>query len=97
MSDFWYWDRSRVISLIIACSCIILAFLMGNSYDWLRVFGFVILPLACIWFGDELGGYTGFVQLIPVRQTPGCFIRFAGWILLLLPVIIGIVYAVSNK
>jgi len=97
MSDFWYWDRSRVFSLIIACSYIILVFFMGDQGDCLRVFSFVIFPLACIWFGDELGGYKGFVRLIPVRQTPGCFIRFIGWFLLLLPIIVGIVYVISNK
>ncbi|MCM8823284.1 MAG: hypothetical protein NC822_01260 [Candidatus Omnitrophica bacterium] len=97
MSDFWYWDRSRIISLIIACSYIILALLIDPSFYLLCVLGFVILSLACIWFSDELGGYTGFVRFIPVRQTPGCFIRFLGWVLLLLPVIIFIIYALSNE
>lgn len=97
MSDFGYLDKSRIISLIISISYIVIVFFIGNSSDWLRVLGFVIFPLACIWFGDELGGYKGFVRFIPVRQTPGCFIRFIGWVLLLLPSIIGIVYVVFNK
>jgi len=95
MGDFWYWDRARIISLIIACIYIIMAFFVGETGFWIYVLGYLILPLACIWFGDEMGGYTGFWRGIPLRQTPGGFIRFMGWVLLLLPTVIGIILVIG--
>lgn len=54
---------------------------------------FLILPLACIWFSETLGNYTGpsffkgnrydyFTSID--KETPGCMIALVGWILLLL-------------
>jgi hypothetical protein len=50
--------------------------------------GGLLIPLACIWFGDELGGYVG---LLPgpaiTKRSPGWLVKAAGWFLLLLPAI----------
>ena len=84
--DFWYLNLGRVISLVIAGIYLIVTLLLGKEYDWLKTALFVILPLACIWFGEELGEYEGPSMLIQtgwMRKTPGCFIRFIGWIFLL--------------
>lgn len=96
MSDFWYWDKGRVISLIIAIGCLILAFFFVEPFGWLKILGFLILPLACIWFGDELGGYTGTIKLIPVSQSPGGLVKFLGWVLLLSPIFIGTIFVINK-
>ncbi len=50
------------------------------------VAGFLVMPLACIWFGDEIGEYTGMLPGPGINKTtPGSFVRFGGWLLLLLP------------
>ena len=79
--------KGRIISLSIALIYIIFAFFVGNFLILLDI----LFPLACIWFGDELGRYTALWGLRPFRQTPGYFVKFVGWILLLVPAI-GIVY-----
>jgi len=44
----------------------------------------VIFPLACIWFPEELGRYTGPLGLRGYiqKRTPGAFVAFGGWVLL---------------
>ena len=50
---------------------------------------YFVLPLACIWFEDEMGDYMGRLPGPGInRRSPGWMVRFAGWFLLLLPVVI---------
>lgn len=50
----------------------------------------LIFPLACIWFGDYLGQYTGFMRGHYVsQQTPGCLVVAGGWFFLIgVPVVV---------
>ncbi len=58
---------------------------------------FAIFPLACIWFGDEMGGYIGPTSSGAITSpTPGWLVCIGGWLVLLLPVLIGIVYALMG-
>jgi len=41
------------------------------------------IPLGLIWFGDELGGLTGFHHGLVNRQSPGFLVRLLGWLILL--------------
>ena len=87
----WFENVSRALSLVIA-----LIYLGITSYYELsaaKVFanllimgGALLLPLACIWFGDELGEYVGGKSGIN-RKSPGWMVTLGGWILLLLPAI----------
>ncbi len=47
-------------------------------------------PLACIWFADDMAEYYRDGTLAPETTTPspGRFVKFGGWILLLLPVLV---------
>jgi hypothetical protein len=50
---------------------------------------FTILPLACIWFSESMGNATGMLDSISINQeSPGVIIRWLGWVLLLLPIIL---------
>ena len=42
------------------------------------------IPLALIWFGDELGELTGFSFSVSQGKSPEFLLRLAGWIFLLL-------------
>lgn len=58
----------------------------------LPIAGYLILPLACIWYGDEMGEYVGTLPGPSInRQTPGWMVKVGGWFLLLLPAIIVLV------
>lgn len=55
----------------------------------LVVTGYLIIPLLCIWFGDEMGNYIGTLPGPAINKpTPGCLVRGGGWGLLLLPIIL---------
>ena len=58
--------------------------------------GYLVMPLLCIWFGDEMGGYIGALPGPAINKpTPGCLVKLCGWFLLLLPAIIGLFSFVS--
>jgi hypothetical protein len=92
----WILDnKGKTISLIIAFLYLTLSYWTG---DLLRTTAYLIFVLGCIWFGEEIGAYTGFIKIgFPLKPTPGPFIVFTGWILLLLPVLIGVIRLIYLK
>ena len=50
----------------------------------------LLLPLACIWFPEQIGGLTGYFRTGYVNvQTPPAIISFLGWLFLVgLPVLL---------
>jgi uncharacterized membrane protein YoaT (DUF817 family) len=89
---------SKTLSALVALAYIGIALLAGAGWETLKLVAFLVLPLACIWFSEEMGSFTGIMrgQFINA-QTPGCLVAFGGWLLLLLPVIIGAVQHISAK
>jgi hypothetical protein len=82
-------SKNRFFSGLLAIIYVLGGFLAGGGKGGFIMFGFVILPLACIWFADAMGGFTGLSTDIWISApTPGVIVCIAGWILLLLPVII---------
>lgn len=89
--------KSRVISGIIAVVYLLGAYLGGGGKSLLQTMGFLVLPIACIWYSEEMGGYTGNTggglggdQI--TSTTPGCLVALGGWLLLFVPVIFGSVW-----
>jgi hypothetical protein len=92
-------DWNRTLSGLLALIYLILAFFAGGPEAGLKVLAFLILPLACIWFADHMGRYTGKLPITGGginQQTPGCLVCIGGWLLLLLPIFVGIVFFVFN-
>ena len=84
---------NRIISAIIAIAYIATAYFMNGGETAFRAGMFLILPIACIWYGDSMGDYVGGTmrgQYIS-STTPGCMVIAGGWLLLLLPAIIGLI------
>lgn len=87
--------KSRLFSLIVACLYLPIALI---AYRWGKLggtspiavvvlailLGWVILALACIWFGDEIGAYKGKCTHLRTidSASPGCVVRLMGWLLL---------------
>jgi len=89
---------SRILSLIVAGLYLLVPFIayLGGDKKILMVLlgmlAFLALPLVCIWYGDEMGQWVGVMRLQVVGSpSPGWAIRFMSWVLLLLPIILGIV------
>ena len=88
----------RFLSLIIASAYIAVVLLSSvfaqprslreTVIGVLVVCVFLVLPLACIWFSDEIGGYTGMLPGPGInKRTPGSLVKLGGWVLLLLPAV----------
>ncbi len=52
-------SKNRFLSGLVAVIYIIAAFVTGGGEASCKVLLFVILPLACIWFSDAMGSFTG--------------------------------------
>jgi len=60
----------------------------------LAVAAYLLIPLLCIWFSDEMGNYLGTLPGPAINKpTPGCFVSIGGWVLLLFPVIVLLIAA----
>jgi Zn-finger nucleic acid-binding protein len=85
---------------IFTAFAISISYLVVASFDGgekvIKTLMFLILPLACIFFGKELGGLTGvrfrltFAAPVVTKPTPGIVVVFMGWVLLLMPLVVGI-------
>jgi hypothetical protein len=83
---------NRLISVLVAVIYLAIAFAHGGMEPTFKIGMFLILPLACIWFADAMGGYTGLTTSMPITApSPGVIVCILGWVLLLLPLIIGII------
>jgi uncharacterized membrane protein YoaT (DUF817 family) len=90
-------EWQRIVSLVIAIAYVVvwpvlfrpksLSHLMAGALISILSLAF---PLACIWFGDDIGEYYGDGTLFPRITGPssGSLVRWGGWMLLLLPVFI---------
>ncbi len=76
----------RIVSGLVALGYLVIAFSLGGPYAGTRVLVFLLLPLACIWFSEEMGEFTGNWGGHHIdEKSPGCMLAFLGWSLLLLP------------
>jgi hypothetical protein len=59
------------------------AYFSGAGAATLKIAAFLLLPMACIWFSEAFGGYTGFANYQVIdTPTPAFFICACGWFLL---------------
>ncbi len=78
----------RLLSLVIAVLYAVIAMSVGGLGYWKWSLT-LLLPLALIWFPEEIGSVTGYYKTGYVNvQTPGGFVAFLGWFILVgLPVL----------
>jgi hypothetical protein len=89
---------SRIASLVVAAVYLIAASCSGDTKAILTVAMYLILPLSCIWFSEAMGDYTGFARGGYIdTKSPGCLVAAGGWLLLLLPVIVGVIFCVQGQ
>ena len=91
MRDF---PIERTLSLIIAAVYLVIVSIAAGSparllADLLIMGGALLLPLACIWFADEMGEYIGVLPGPAITtKSPGWMVKLGGWVLLLMPAIV---------
>ena len=80
---------NKILSAIVAIAYLATAYFTDGGETTFRVGMFLILPMACIWFGESMGDYVGGTirgQYIS-STTPGCLVVAGGWLILMLPAI----------
>lgn len=81
--------RSRLLSGLVAGAYLLIAGLRGDGQTVFGLVGFLVFPIACIWWCDGMGRLTGvsFGAARPTvtQETPGDFVAIGGWLLLLCP------------
>jgi hypothetical protein len=95
------FGASRVFSLVIAAGYLSFFLFAPGQISAerrigtvLAVAGYLLIPLLCIWFGDEMGNYTGALPGPAINKaTPGCLVKVAGWVLLFFPIIVLLIMA----
>ena len=90
-------SRRSKVSLF-AASVISLGYLIFALFidfeTFIQMLLFLLLPLACIFFGDKMGEMIGFRFRLTFaaptvdKSSPGSVVVFMGWVLLLLPLVI---------
>ena len=85
----WYWSPPRVFAALIAFAYALATYLFGDPVDVIRVLCFLVLPMACIWFPEPIGDFVGSAgQGFIDRPTPEVLVSIAGWVLLLMPLLV---------
>ena len=78
---------SRYLSLLLVVAYVIRAGISGGPLDAVKVLLGCVLLLACIWFPEDVGEFIGGRITSP---SPPSYVWFFGWLILLLPLVIGI-------
>jgi len=92
-----FWTASRVASGAVVVVYVVVAALYWGGGMAVRVAGFCVLPVACIWFSDVMGRYRGIGLRFPVgitSESPPSILFVVGWLLLLLPALLGLLVLV---
>lgn len=83
---------SRLLSLLVGGGYLVAAYFFADGATVLRLALYLVLPLACIWFSEALGDFTGPTGRGSITSTtPGCMVAAGGWLLLLLPLVIAFI------
>lgn len=77
---------NRLASLAVVAVYVVLAAVYGEGRTVLQAIGFSLVPLVLIWLPQPAGQFRGWICFprFVDQPTPGCLLRFMGWMLLLL-------------
>ena len=90
--------KSRIISGVIAIIYLIGAYRGAGGETAFKAGISLILPLACIWFSEEIGNYSGSIMRGggPVTRSPGWLVAAIGWLILFLPGILALLNGMTE-
>jgi hypothetical protein len=88
---------NKIISGLVALLYLGIAFMHGGAASAFEIGIALIFPLVCIWFADAMGNYRGLTGSASITETsPGIIVCILGWVLLLLPLIVGVGYVLFH-
>jgi hypothetical protein len=77
-------EIGRAVSILVALACLAIARFSGSGATFHFAIAVVVLPLGCIWYGNEIGGFVG----ISANEeggdgnVVGVVITVTGWVVL---------------
>ena len=88
----------RITSLIVAIISLFVAY-DGDGLAGVLCAGFyLLLPLACIWYSDEVGPHHhSDAAKQSTHPSLSQIVAFGGWILLSIPILIGIIRIIDKQ
>jgi hypothetical protein len=89
-------NMNRALSGLLAVGYVVYAFTNFRFSGAVKFTAGLLLPLLCIWFSEAMGTYTGWLYRGITSSSPPVLVCVLGWIVLLVPLMLWIVYAVSN-
>jgi len=77
-------EIGRAVSLLMALACLVIAHFFGSGEAFHLVVIVVVLPLGCIWYGNEIGSFAGMPASGEggVGNVVGVIITVVGWVVL---------------
>lgn len=77
-------EVGRLASLLVALACLVLAHLSGSRETLHLAITVVVIPLGCIWYGNEIGSFVGMSanEEGGAGNVAGALITVAGWAVL---------------
>jgi hypothetical protein len=81
---------NKALSLAVVVLYVVAAYRTGGGEAAFKTAFGLLLPLACIWFSEPLGGYTGTIRgQLMTSYTPVWLVCAGGWLVLVgVPVIV---------
>jgi len=74
---------NRSLSLLVYLAYITAGFTHGGGAVALKLAIGLLLPVACIWFPEPLGDYTGIIRgQLMTASTPALLVCAGGWLVL---------------
>ncbi|MEW5943107.1 MAG: hypothetical protein AB1710_04535 [Pseudomonadota bacterium] len=77
-------EIGRIVSLLVAIASLAIAYFFGKGGTFHLALTVLVLPLGCIWYGSEIGGFVGAPVDGEVKRgnIAGTLITVAGWVVL---------------
>ncbi|MDP2783822.1 MAG: hypothetical protein Q8O38_04420 [Sulfurimicrobium sp.] len=87
------------MSLLVALACLVMARFFGSGEAFHLTIAVVVLPLGCIWYGNEIGGFVGMSANGEggVGNVVGVLITVAGWTVLFTMLAIIVFFALGRS
>lgn len=89
-------NLNRILSGLLAVGYVIYAFSHFRFAGAVKFTAGLFLPLLCIWFSEAMGSYTGWLYRGITSPSPALAVCVLCWVVLLIPLLLWVVYAVSN-
>lgn len=92
-------EIGRAVSILVALACLVIAYFLRSGEVFHLAITVVVLPLGCIWYGNEIGGFVGMTTTGEdgVGNVVGALITVVGWVVLFAMLAAIVYYAVGGS